>query len=82
MPTNTPLTEELLLEALTDFRLSLEKRLDQFATKEDLKQFATKQDLQDFATSILDGVVDALDERYVTKDEHQKLVKQVQYLTS
>ncbi len=82
MVPQAPLTQEQLLEALADFRLSLEKRFDTFATKEDLERFATKKDLEQFATkedlkdmseSIIDRVVEVLDTSYVTKREFEHL---------
>ncbi|HEX4047134.1 MAG TPA: hypothetical protein VH309_04845 [Elusimicrobiota bacterium] len=55
---NTPLTKEILTEALlgleerldAKWELKLDSKLQRFATKDDLQRFATKDDLQRFAT--------------------------------
>lgn len=62
-------------EALAEFRMSLNKDFEKFATKEDLEKFATKEDVEkivgkskteltSYIHEVADTIIDAFDSSY------------------
>ncbi len=81
--TSKAVTLDQLTEALADFRMSLNKDMERFATKEDLTNLATKKDLEEmearqnqYLSAASNDIVDAIDEtnkQHLVKYHHVSL---------